>query len=202
MSATSLSTALLFVATTSSTVALHLDSITVPPKAGVGASVTLKCPYLASPTQVVFSVSWWKDNDKFYEFDLRHNRGPDSYEFEGIDVDMDQSNEHQVTLRSLSIASSGEYTCEIVSDVTFEKVNRSAAMLVLEGFSDSIVTDPTPETAGTNEILEETFVQQVLKLPGMVVTAVGRVNDPLKAIFSALVAALGIPLRLLHLVKL
>lgn len=85
-----------------------------------------------SGSEKLYSVKWYKDNEEFYRYVPSANPPIKSYKIEGIRVDTDHSNHSKVTLRMLTLKSSGLYRCEISAEApSFDSVQGDGRMDVI-----------------------------------------------------------------------
>ncbi|XP_069960372.1 uncharacterized protein [Cherax quadricarinatus] len=106
--------------------------VKVPRMAFLGDDVQLECTFPWTDPSFLYSIKWWRDNDQFYQY-IPKNKDPKmTFNVSGITVDSQNSTEFKVTLRSLSLKSSGMFTCEVISDDNFETFRESANMTVID----------------------------------------------------------------------
>ncbi|XP_055847405.1 uncharacterized protein LOC129913047 isoform X1 [Episyrphus balteatus] len=81
-----------------------------------GSSATLQCKHNVRP-DILFKVTWLKvDTGKFFEYINGRNPPFRNSSVEGGEIDFDNSNETQVTLKKLDFDASGHYYCEVSTD--------------------------------------------------------------------------------------
>ncbi|XP_031617834.1 uncharacterized protein LOC116337418 [Contarinia nasturtii] len=120
---------------------LHLFSICtclkdlkiyVPEAVALGDAVTLSCYYNLENASL-YSVRWYLEQEEFYRFVPKESPPSRVFAVAGISVDLTKSNEHTVTLRSVSRIISGKYQCEASADAPlFHTETSTAKMLVVE----------------------------------------------------------------------
>ncbi|XP_062565476.1 uncharacterized protein LOC134227815 [Armigeres subalbatus] len=94
----------------------------------------------------IYSVKWYKDNEEFYRYIPSANPPIKSYKIEGIRVDADHSNHTKVTLRMLTLKSSGLYRCEISAEApSFDSVQGEGRMDVI------VIPKDGPTISGDSE---------------------------------------------------
>ncbi|XP_062711785.1 uncharacterized protein LOC115268723 [Aedes albopictus] len=94
----------------------------------------------------IYSVKWYKDNEEFYRYVPSANPPIKSYKIEGIRVDTDHSNHSKVTLRMLTLKSSGLYRCEISAEApSFDSVQGEGRMDVI------VIPKDGPTISGDSE---------------------------------------------------
>lgn len=97
-----------------------------------GCSATLLCKYTL-PIKAVYSVKWYRGSYEFYRY-LPVEHPPDkSFDKPGILVQMELSNATQVTLKNVTQALAGPFTCEVSGEEpTFITWNHTAMLYVYE----------------------------------------------------------------------
>ncbi|XP_021707322.1 uncharacterized protein LOC5573307 [Aedes aegypti] len=99
-----------------------------------------------SGSEKLYSVKWYKDNEEFYRYVPSANPPIKSYKIEGIRVDTDHSNHSKVTLRMLTLKSSGLYRCEISAEApSFDSVQGDGRMDVI------VIPKDGPTISGDSE---------------------------------------------------
>ncbi|XP_063890099.1 cell adhesion molecule 1-like isoform X2 [Scylla paramamosain] len=112
--------------------ALKLESITVPAHQVTGKPVELDCNYDLEGDPL-YSVTWYRGQDEFYRYTPGDRNPVDIFELPGVAVDTSLSDQKKVTLRPVSLLSSGKYRCEVSADApSFHTESRSAEMLVVD----------------------------------------------------------------------
>ncbi|XP_068230827.1 uncharacterized protein [Palaemon carinicauda] len=106
--------------------------VRVPRVAYVGEDVELECFFPLLDPVDLYSVRWWRDNDQFYQFIPKSPEPKHKFDVRGINVDKPSSSEFKVTLRYLTLSSSGAFTCEIISDENFETFRKAVNMTVID----------------------------------------------------------------------
>ncbi|XP_034240325.1 cell adhesion molecule 2-like [Thrips palmi] len=93
--------------------------VRVPPFKQRGEDAVLHCQYdMESPE--LYSVQWYKDNEEFFRYKPRSD--PQKHPFKdiaGVKVDNPRSNSKQVTLKQVSIRTSGVYRCEVSGEAPY-----------------------------------------------------------------------------------
>ncbi|XP_068230829.1 uncharacterized protein [Palaemon carinicauda] len=106
--------------------------VNVPRVAFIGQDVELECTFPWTDPNSLYSIKWWRDNDQFYQYIPKNPVPKKSFEVKGIRVILQKSTEFKVSLRNLSLDSSGAFTCEVMSDENFETLRKSANMTVID----------------------------------------------------------------------
>lgn len=96
-----------------------------------GSSATFKCTHNVRP-EILFKVTWLKvDKGKFFEFINGRNPPFRNSTIEGAEIDWDNSNERQVTLKDVQFDLSGQFYCEVSTDTPiFTKASADELMSV------------------------------------------------------------------------
>ncbi|XP_023291038.2 uncharacterized protein LOC111674613 isoform X2 [Lucilia cuprina] len=93
----------------------HTDAdvqLKVPRWVERGTSATLECLHDVD-SSVLFKVSWFREEMKFFEF-VKGRKPPfKNFTMEGAIIDWENSNESQVTLANVDFKLSGQFTCEV-----------------------------------------------------------------------------------------
>ncbi|XP_063862087.1 uncharacterized protein LOC135101694 [Scylla paramamosain] len=113
-------------------VALNITSIQVPPQVKAGDPVKLHCHFDLEGDKL-YSVTWWREQEMFYQFTPASTKMKTIYDRYGIHVNEAQSNITTVVLQNVTHATAGEYMCEVVADhPTFEKDSQLRNMEVID----------------------------------------------------------------------
>ncbi|XP_065218701.1 cell adhesion molecule 2-like isoform X2 [Planococcus citri] len=94
---------------------LRLNRVVVPPYKLRGENAVLECHYDLDDDSL-YAVKWYKENEEFYRFVPKSHPPQHSYKVEGIKVINEESDSHQVVLRSVTLKSSGLYRCEVSAE--------------------------------------------------------------------------------------
>jgi len=108
-----------------------LRRIGVPTYAVKGRQAVLTCDFDLEG-QALYSVKWYKSGLEFYRYIPGNKRPMTYYVRAGVRVDKKHSDERQVTLKDLSMKSTGRYRCEVSTEApTFETVSSYGDMIVV-----------------------------------------------------------------------
>ncbi|XP_035705574.1 uncharacterized protein LOC110846895 [Folsomia candida] len=99
------------------TVGIRLENVTVPSVAIIGQSVGLECQYRLEDDKL-YSLKWYKNDQEFFRYSPNSRPNIVTFQTHGVQVDNQELHNHpnRVTLRSLSLNSSGLFRCEVVSE--------------------------------------------------------------------------------------
>ncbi|XP_050077979.1 uncharacterized protein LOC126564898 [Anopheles maculipalpis] len=95
--------------------ALRDVQVQVPPAVQRGQTATLHC-YYDMDGESLYSVKWYKGRREFYRYTPKESPPMKIFPAQGVQVKRSASNESQLTLLGLSLASSGKYSCEVSAD--------------------------------------------------------------------------------------
>ncbi|XP_050540757.1 uncharacterized protein LOC126905252 isoform X2 [Daktulosphaira vitifoliae] len=94
-------------------------------------SVTLECHFVVGHGKL-YSVKWYKDDNEFYRFVPEDIPSVQVFHQSGIALDLTKCNMRKVTLKNLTLQTSGIYKCEVSTDAPkFEIEFKSANMSVI-----------------------------------------------------------------------
>ncbi|XP_071532574.1 uncharacterized protein [Panulirus ornatus] len=126
--------------------------VKVPRVAYVGEDTELECTFPWTDPGSLYSIKWWRDNDQFYQYIPKKKDPKMKFNVTGIKVDPQNSTEFKVSLKDLTLTSSGMFTCEVISDDNFETFRESANMTVIDppDLNRAGKFGPTIEVAGWN----------------------------------------------------
>jgi len=121
--------------------AVQITRFNVPKFVNRRDEVTLECKFRMSEAhETLHSVKWYRIDHKgqiqdFFTYQPRSNPTVKTYPRSGIRIDPRQSNVHHVTLKKVSLSSSGVYRCEVTSKLSPAGIDsevREDRMVVLE----------------------------------------------------------------------
>ncbi|KAG8252760.1 hypothetical protein J6590_049307 [Homalodisca vitripennis] len=82
--------------------------------------------------ETLYSVKWYKDGNEFFRFLPRDSPPAQIFPLPGVAVDISRSNESHVTLKDLTLSSSGRYRCEVSAEApSFQTVSDHGDMLTV-----------------------------------------------------------------------
>ncbi|XP_067131678.1 uncharacterized protein [Centruroides vittatus] len=109
---------------------LRLISLDVPGSVAVGERVRLTCVFELEG-DLLYSVKWYRDAMEFYRYVPSDKPPGQFFPLQGIDVDIEHSNNGTVYLRDVSSSTAGEYRCEVSADApSFQTVAADKTMTV------------------------------------------------------------------------
>ncbi|XP_018788150.1 PREDICTED: uncharacterized protein LOC108968519 [Bactrocera latifrons] len=89
--------------------------VKIPHAARRGEKVTLKCLYDLEGDSL-YSVKWYKGRREFYSFTPKETPAIKVYQITGVRVERSASNESQLVLDSVTVSTTGKYSCEVSAD--------------------------------------------------------------------------------------
>ncbi|EFX67215.1 hypothetical protein DAPPUDRAFT_64077, partial [Daphnia pulex] len=92
-----------------------LLQVSIPPLKLTGQTARLACLYDLEG-DALYSIKWYKGGREFFRYVQRDQPPMQVFPVEGVTVDKSQSDEFQVTLIQLTVASAGRYKCEVSVD--------------------------------------------------------------------------------------
>ncbi|KAK4293692.1 hypothetical protein Pmani_033628 [Petrolisthes manimaculis] len=112
---------------------LRIVRVEVPAWVKAGETVQLECHFNLEALDTLYSLTWWRGQRQFYKFSPTTPNRKAKYHLEGIWVDVSRSGLNVVVLKNVSVATAGNFKCEVVADSpSFEKDAKSALMRVVE----------------------------------------------------------------------
>ncbi|XP_039284299.1 uncharacterized protein LOC111057247 [Nilaparvata lugens] len=110
---------------------LRLTEVRVAPHTVRGHSSTLECEFDLQG-ETLYSVKWYKDGNEFYRYVPRDTPPAQVFPLPGVHVNVIESNDTQVNLERLSLASSGRYRCEVSAEApSFQTVSDHGDMITV-----------------------------------------------------------------------
>ncbi|XP_077301166.1 uncharacterized protein LOC143921688 [Arctopsyche grandis] len=112
-------------------ICLRVVEVVIPGYRVRGETALLECQYDLE-RDVLYSVKWYKDNEEFYRFMPRFSPPQQSYRMDGVKVDNHLSDDKRVTLKGVTLKSSGLYRCEVSAEApSFSSVSGEGRMEVV-----------------------------------------------------------------------
>ncbi|KAF2367475.1 Immunoglobulin-like domain, partial [Trinorchestia longiramus] len=110
---------------------LNVLSVDVPSHEVAGKPVKLTCNYDLEG-DVLYSVKWYRGSSEFFRYIPGDHPPIQVYDLPGVVVDSAVSDDRTVSLRPVTLDSSGSYKCEVSADMpSFHTDSESANMLVV-----------------------------------------------------------------------
>uniref|UniRef100_A0A8D8WTI8 Ig-like domain-containing protein n=1 Tax=Cacopsylla melanoneura TaxID=428564 RepID=A0A8D8WTI8_9HEMI len=94
---------------------LHISGVKAPLAVLVGDNVTLRCSYDLEG-EPLYMIKWYKGGLEFYRYVLKELPHQRIFPTTGINVDVNQTDDHQVTLLSVEKTTRGRYRVEVSTD--------------------------------------------------------------------------------------
>ncbi|XP_069992582.1 cell adhesion molecule 1-like isoform X2 [Penaeus vannamei] len=117
-------------ATISGCQGLKVKKVVVPPHEKMGKGVVLKCEYDLEGDQL-YSVKWYKGIKEFFRYVPADNPPIQVFDLPGVHVDRDKSNDRKVTLKEVSLKTSGKYKCEVSAEAPSFHTDSGAGELLV-----------------------------------------------------------------------
>ncbi|CAL4140904.1 unnamed protein product, partial [Meganyctiphanes norvegica] len=111
---------------------MRIRNFEVPLHVSRGEDVTLKCEFDLQDEKL-YSIKWYKGGREFFRY-VPHERPQKAhYTLTGVNVDMSASDGQIVKLRSVTLATSGRYKCEVLAEApAFNTLVEHAILTVVE----------------------------------------------------------------------
>ncbi|XP_050497978.1 uncharacterized protein LOC114337066 isoform X1 [Diabrotica virgifera virgifera] len=105
--------------------------VNVPQYRIPGETAMLQCDFdLGNDT--LYAVKWYKEHEEFYRFVPKSRPQANSYEVEGVHVDMSKSDKKKVVLHPVSWRTSGVFRCEVSAEApSFASAQSEARMEII-----------------------------------------------------------------------
>ncbi|CAH1118822.1 unnamed protein product [Phaedon cochleariae] len=108
-----------------------------------GGTSKLRCSYDLQGAPL-YTVKWYRGNHEFYRYTPKEHPSTKTFTLPGVNVDLQQSNEHQVVLQDVGFNLSGKFSCEVTTDAPLfstKTVSKEMLVVVLPSDSPNIITD-------------------------------------------------------------
>lgn len=110
---------------------LRLTEVRIPNHTVRNSTARLECHYDMDGEEL-YSVKWYKDGHEFYRYIQRNMPPALVFELPGITVDIHNSTDNIVVLKSVNLSSTGRYRCEVSAEApSFETVSDHGDMIVV-----------------------------------------------------------------------
>ncbi|KAF5289189.1 hypothetical protein FQR65_LT00075 [Abscondita terminalis] len=116
-----------------------------PPIVERGSGAILRCNYDLEG-KPLYSVKWYRGHHEFYRYTLNEIPPTKVFLFEGLKINLDLSDEHQVVLQNVEFNLSGDFTCEVSADgpnFPTDVVSGNMSVVVLPKQPPTITTERT-----------------------------------------------------------
>ncbi|CAH2108114.1 unnamed protein product [Euphydryas editha] len=111
---------------------LELLELRVPTHVPLGTRPSLSCRWRLSPTDILYSVKWYKDGKEFFRHVPRDVEPRRKFLLPGVDVEQSSPNASNVTLYPAVLETGGRYRCEVSGErPLFPTVSDHADMVVV-----------------------------------------------------------------------
>ncbi|XP_073949474.1 beaten path IIIc [Choristoneura fumiferana] len=111
---------------------LELLELRVPAHVPLGTRAALACRWALGPTDVLYSVKWYKDGKEFFRHVPREKEPRRKFPLPGVDVERSSPNGANVTLHPAVLETGGRYRCEVSGErPLFPTVSDHADMTVV-----------------------------------------------------------------------
>ncbi|XP_063626103.1 uncharacterized protein LOC134797686 [Cydia splendana] len=92
---------------------LELLELRVPAHVPLGTRPSLSCRWQLGPTDVLYSVKWYKDGKEFFRHVPKDTEPRRKFPLPGVDVERSSTNGANVTLFPAILETGGRYRCEV-----------------------------------------------------------------------------------------
>lgn len=92
---------------------LELLELRVPAHVPLGTRAELSCRWRLGPTDVLYSVKWYKDGKEFFRHVPRDTEPHRKFPLPGVDVEKSSPNAANITLHPAILETGGRYRCEV-----------------------------------------------------------------------------------------
>ncbi|XP_021926689.1 uncharacterized protein LOC110833219 isoform X2 [Zootermopsis nevadensis] len=110
---------------------LRLNEVRIPMHTVRDLNARLEC-HFDLEGEALYSVKWYKDGNEFFRFVPRDQPPAQLFPLPGVSVDIHNSTESQVVLKSVNLSSTGRYRCEVSAEApSFQTVSDHGDMTVV-----------------------------------------------------------------------
>ncbi|XP_045532668.1 uncharacterized protein LOC123720183 [Pieris brassicae] len=111
---------------------LELLELRVPTHVPLGTRPTLSCRWQLGPSDVLYSVKWYKDGKEFFRHVPRDSETRRKFFLPGVDVEDSSPNGANVTLAPAALETGGRYRCEVSGErPLFPTVSDHSDMIIV-----------------------------------------------------------------------
>ncbi|XP_045534534.1 uncharacterized protein LOC106714087 [Papilio machaon] len=111
---------------------LELLELRVPAHVPLGTRASLSCRWKLGPTDVLYSVKWYKDGKEFFRHVPRDVEPRRKFLLPGVDVEQSSPNGSNITLFPAVLETGGRYRCEVSGErPLFPTVSDHADMIIV-----------------------------------------------------------------------
>ncbi|XP_041988230.1 uncharacterized protein LOC121739744 [Aricia agestis] len=111
---------------------LELLELRVPAHVPLGTRASLSCRWQLGPSEVLYSVKWYKDGKEFFRHVPRDIEPRRKFLLPGVDVENSSPNGSNVTLGPAVLETGGRYRCEVSGErPLFPTVSDHADMVIV-----------------------------------------------------------------------
>jgi len=111
---------------------LRMLSVKAPGAALPGHDALLECIYSLDDDSL-YAVKWYRGVEEFYRYVPAEEPPATVFALDGIEVDLDESNDNRLKLRSISAETAGRFRCEVSAEApSFQTVSGYADMSVVQ----------------------------------------------------------------------
>lgn len=110
---------------------LRLNEVRIPMHTVRDQNARLEC-HFDLEGEALYSVKWYKDGNEFFRYVPRDQPPAQLFPLPGVTVDIHNSTESQVVLKSVNLSSTGRYRCEVSAEApSFQTVSEHGDMTVV-----------------------------------------------------------------------
>ncbi|KAJ9598387.1 hypothetical protein L9F63_010909, partial [Diploptera punctata] len=114
-----------------SAISLRMSEVRIPMHIVKGQEARLEC-HFDLEGEALYSVKWYKDGSEFFRYVPRDQPPVQLFNLPGVSVEMLNSTPSQVILKSVSLASTGRYRCEVSAEApSFQTVSDHGDMTIV-----------------------------------------------------------------------
>jgi hypothetical protein len=136
----------IWVLSASSALGIRLREVAIPPHAIRGQNARLRCLYDMEGDEL-YSIKWYRNGHEFYRYIPSDEPQTTVFNGEGgINVDESESTETEIVLRSVDLATTGQFRCEVSGEAPLFQTAFEEAYLVVVDLPDDgpVITGGSP----------------------------------------------------------